>query len=342
MPVVVAYPAFKNKNSNPFQSLLYAEMQALGWEVYDLDSAWSQLRRADILHLHWPDGFVFHPSLVKSTGRFILLVGILKLYRLMGARVIWTVHNLQSHENYHPRLERLVWRSFYRNIDALVVLNRFTQDKVKAKKILRQLPCKVICHGLYQKAGVDKKAVNRNCNEKTLMFFGKLRGYKKIPRLIEVFEELNDPRLSLVIAGACDSQQVGKYLMKKRALDGLTIIDRFIPDEELSSLLNRADYVIIPYHETLNSGVVFLALAHHKTVLAPKTEVISEIQNDFGADRIRLYEPPLNAQRLREMLELNTSFNQGETKPEKLEVVPEKYTWSMIAAQHDDFFKVLL
>lgn len=339
MPVVVAYPAFKNKNSNPFQSLLYAEMQALGWEVYDLDSAWSQFRRADILHLHWPDGFVFHPSLVKSISRFILLIGILKLYRLMGARVIWTVHNLQSHEHYHPRFEKYFWRILYRHLDAWIALNRFTESQIKTTNQLKDLPGQLIRHGLYPKVGKDCKEQIHAKHDKSLLFIGNLRQYKEIPRLVETFEQLHDPGFRLVIAGQCHSPELNKFLKEKEEVERLTIINRFISNDELSELLHASNYVVIPYN-TLNSGIVFLALSYGKPLIAPKTPVLEEIQQDFGMERIRLYSPPLTCKSLKDVLErysIPSSNNQQES-----EKVNANYTWAVIAAQHNIFFESLL
>lgn len=337
MPVIVAYPAFKNRATNPFQSLLYTEMRTLGWEVFDLDAGWRQIGRTDILHLHWPDGFVFHGSLVKTVWRSLLFFAMVIAFRLGGARIVWTIHNFQSHEGFHPRLETWFWRRFHRLLNGWVALNQFAADQVRSMPGLKDLPGRVIRHGLYPrtKPGAVPEMAGRR--EQTLLFFGKLRAYKEIPRLIETFEQWGDPEVGLVIAGQSHSAAMARFLDSKKEVPGLTLINRFIREDELAQLLESSDWVVIPYGKTLNSGVVFLALGYDKKLLAPRTPVLEEIQRDFGPVRIHLYDPPLGLEALRELAACPPSQeeNEGSDAP------TAAYTWPHLAVEHAEFFQAI-
>jgi len=335
MPVIVAYPAFKNRATNPFQALLYTQMQALGWRVFDLGAGWRAIGRTDILHLHWPDGFVFHPSLTKTVGRSLLFLALVTAFRLGGARIIWTIHNLRSHENFHPRLETWFWKRFHRRLDGWIALNQFTAEHVRTIPRLAALPGRVIRHGLYPQVPPGPLPEARGLRARTLLFFGKLRAYKEIPRLIESFERVGDPDLGLVIAGQSHSPSMERFLESKKDVPGLTLIHRFIRDDELARLLETSACVVIPYGKTLNSGVVFMALGHGKPILAPRTPVLEEIQRDFGGGLIHLYEPPFGPQALRDLV--RDIAAREATGPAEATA----YTWPHIAAEHEGFFKTV-
>ena len=69
--------------------------------------------------------------------------------------------------------------------------------------------------------------------------------------------------------------------------DNISLLFKFIPDEELSDLLKISDAVILPYDisSSLNSGTIYLAFSNKKTVVAPliaTLEDISEMDFFFG------------------------------------------------------------
>jgi len=309
-------------------------MQKLGWEVLDFDAALRSGLRADVIHLHWPDGFAFHRSFTKSLIRVGLLLCVLKWYRFRGAKIVWTIHNLRSHERFHPKLEEWFWPQFYRVLDGWIALNHFTEEQVKDIVPMRSLPRAIIPHGLYPAHTNVSTSEPPNRGKSQLLFFGKLRRYKEIPLLLKVFGELEDDSVELVIAGQCHEPQLSNYIREKKP-ERVNVLERFIPDDELGQLICSADAVIVPYYKSLNSGVIFLALAYGKTVIAPATPVCREICDDFGVSQVRLYEPPLSADKLQACLEL--PFRSQEIADDLL----KRYGWPSIAEAHDKFINEL-
>lgn len=334
MAVIVAYPAFKNRHTNPVQALLYTELQELGWKVFDLDVALKKRILPDILHLHWPDGFVFHRSFVKSVFRAFLLLGLLLFYRLTGARIVWTIHNFHSHEGFHPNLEKGFWKIFYRLIHGWIALSDYSQRIGIKEPGLAGNPHAVIRHGLYPVFG---KEVVETRDEPGLrfLFVGKLREYKGIPSLVEAFEALDDPEAQLRIAGECCSPSLREYLESKGGITGLTVSYSHIKEVELARLLRWSNCVVLPYQEFSNSGVALLALSYNRLLLAPQNPVMQELKRDFGERSVFLFESPLNLHNISaHILDFPSRRPSGGS-----ENFPSHYRWPEIAKAHDSFFQ---
>ena len=98
---------------NPYQKQLSGNLQELGLNVrlencrtFFLSTVIRQWK-ADILHFHWLDSFYRAPYTAKSLVRLVLFIMQLYLLRMVGVKIVWTVHNIKSHYECQILLERL-------------------------------------------------------------------------------------------------------------------------------------------------------------------------------------------------------------------------------------------
>lgn len=111
-----------------------------------------------------------------------------------------------------------------------------------------------------------------------ILFIGRLSPYKGVDVLLDamlsVFAEY--PSEKLIIAG----RSINGYEPDQRLVDahgGRTIVlNRYIPNEELVELITTAKFVVCPYVEATQSGVVMTAFALHTPVLATDTGAFAE------------------------------------------------------------------
>jgi len=103
-----------------------------------------------------------------------------------------------------------------------------------------------------------------------ILFFGRLITYKGLNILLEAWGELKnlDSELYLVLAGK------GEELVKipERAI----MINREISDKELVYLIDKCKFVVAPYLEASQSGVIATSFAREKMVVATKVGGIPE------------------------------------------------------------------
>lgn len=99
------------------------------------------------------------------------------------------------------------------------------------------------------------------------LFFGRVRAYKGLDLLRDAFAALRarHPGVTLRVVGEGDIDGCAPGLA---ALPGVTVEPRWVPDDELPSLLGTARAIVLPYREASQSGVLPMALAMGVPVVA--------------------------------------------------------------------------
>ena len=311
---VLAQPAFRRRELNPYNWQLSTSLQAAGVQVCEFTRSEALRGGHDIWHLHWPDTEALFtrgdlPMVIKRSIRLLLL---LQLARTRGTRVVWTVHNLRSHEQRFPRIERWFWRWFVREVDGVICLSRHSVGMVIERfPLLARVPFFVVPHGHYRElypntsTRADARApLGIDPTARVMTFIGQIREYKNLPELITAFRELQDPSLRLLVAGRTTSSRLDELLRGAAAGDPRIRLDlRLIPEDEMQLFLNAADLVVLPYRDVLNSGAALLALSFNRPVLAPDAGALPELQEQVGPAWLKLYRGTLTADSLHTALQ---------------------------------------
>ena len=132
------------------------------------------------------------------------------------------------------------------------------------------------------------------------MFFGQIASNKGLDILFPAMLELHKalPDVKLIVAGR------GKYsfdITPYKDLDYFDIRNTFIPDYELATLIQNSLFVVCPYKDATQSGVVMSAYAFNKPVIATNVGGFPEqvIHKKYG-----LIISPNNVEELTQAMEL--------------------------------------
>jgi glycosyltransferase involved in cell wall biosynthesis len=301
---ILAWPAFKTRGQNPYAYLLYSHMQ--GAEVDEFSIANVITRRYDVWHMHWPEMFLNVEKTVASAAlKTLVVLTLIDFARRRGTKIMWTVHNLASHERRYPRVEKWFWPAFLSRLDGFITLSESGLATARERfPELRNLPGSVVPHGHYRGEYPDDKQTDCRqplgigANAKVALFFGWIRDYKNVPGLISAFRGINDPETVLCIAGR---EFPGSSPSVREVADGDPRIHlhlQHIPAENVQTFFGAADLVVLPYREILNSGTAVLALSFNKPVLVPRKGAMSELQTLVGSNWVRTYEGELRTEEL--------------------------------------------
>ena len=209
----LAWPAYKNLAEQPYNSLLYSHMASAGLQVDEFYPHRLLDKRYAVFHLHWPDSLLNERNALTSLLKARTLLLYLDWARALGLKVIWTVHNLASHEHRYPRLEAWFWKAFLRRVDGYISLSE-TGREVAMERFpqLRDIPGSVVLLGHYRGQYRDeisreqaRKELDLAPDARVMLFIGKVRPYKNVPQLIRTFRQLDDPDAVLLIAGLPNS-----------------------------------------------------------------------------------------------------------------------------------------
>ena len=340
---VAAFPAFRNRERLPYNGLLYDAIGTLGVAVEELTGLRLLLRRYDVVHLHWPERVLDPPSPVRAAIYTAALLTLLRIARLRGARVVWTVHNLGAHDRKHPRLEARLWRGFVPLVEGVIGLSAHGLALAGERyPPLAGLPAAVVPQGSYRAAyppAVPRAAARRElalpAEGPCLLFLGQLRAYKGLPELLTAFRGVGDPAAHLLIAGAPkDAALVGELEALAARDHRVDLRAAFVPAADIPALLGAADLVVLPYRNVLNSAAAILALDFDRPVLVPRQGAMAELAATAGSAWVQTFAGELTAEVLREALEWATA-------PGRPEMAPPQPSWPELAAKTVSFYREL-
>jgi glycosyltransferase involved in cell wall biosynthesis len=268
---------------NPYISNLGNALKRAGYEVHRMPGSAlfllsTSARQATTIHFQWFEALIGSDSRLKMTIKVLAVLLQLKICRFAGKRLVWTVHNISSHESPYPDLELWATRRIAKSVHAIVV----HCESVKSE-VCRQLsigdPDRVHCidHGHYIGIYPDKtnaisarKALNLNSDAFILLFLGNVRPYKGLDELIDAFNELNLDNTLLLIAGRPLNDRY-KEEVQARCNGNRNILFHpvFIDDDHLQTYFHASDVVAFPYKQILASGAAILAMSFGKSCIAP-------------------------------------------------------------------------
>ncbi len=212
---------------------------------------------------------------------------------LARARVPWAliVHDATPHPGDSAAFVRLIQARSMRRAGALVALSRHVAarlagDPASAGKTLLRARLPPFAFGV---APIPPPRAHGGALR--LLCLGRLRAYKGLDLLADALARLG-PRDDLAVRIVGQGPAL-PALARLRALPGVVVERRWVPEAELAALLAWADAVVLPYREASQSGLAPAALAAGRWVLA--TAVGGLPEQLAGAPNGRLCAPEPDA-----------------------------------------------
>ncbi|WP_225977583.1 glycosyltransferase family 4 protein [Nostoc sp. CENA543] len=290
-------------DGNPYQEQLIDNLRKIGLKV-EIQQPFSSSTfffpmvikhwKPDILHLHWVE-----PSCISTNGFLSLLKSVafliqLVILKIIGIKLVWTVHNLKNHDNLNLFLNNLCTKTVIKFADAIITHCEAAQEElIKTFDLKDKNKLFVVPHGNYvewYENKISREAARAELNIKTAetvyLFLGLIRPYKGVPELIETFQKLKSENIRLVIAGKINSQDADlTELIQQKITDDqrINFIPGYIEPEKIQVYMNAADVVVFPYRDILTSGAVMLAMSFGKACIAPRKGCLGEVLDNQGA-----------------------------------------------------------
>lgn len=226
--------------------------------------AWCVENKVDIVHIQWctfsPLDFFYHEKL-----------------RRLGIKVVVTIHDLLpfNQKFYDPFFHKYI----YRKADALISQARTNYDTLVGEFGAEPARVNYIPHGHYMDYAEpatlteSREKLGLPMDRPIILLFGQIKKVKGVDVLLEALPKViqHNPKVLCLIAGKVWKDDFTIY---QNMIDTLGIGQnvrtdiRFIDDSEIKYYFNAADIVALPYRQIYQSGVVLLAYAYEKPVVA--------------------------------------------------------------------------
>lgn len=271
-------------------------------QIAVIEGVWSArwlrdtVRVGDIVHIHWPSFLYFDASSrIRTAAGLVKLYAYLRLAKALGAKVVWTAHNLYPHDGFDRDIHRIGRRIMTSQTDQVCVHGSTAAGLVERELRVPATRIRVAHHGHWlddypnqATRAQSRERLDLPAADFVYLFIGSCWPYKGLESLIEAFACLPPPG-RLLIAGKFVSP---RYLESIRELvrgsPAVELIPTSIPDDQLQIYLNAADCVVLPYRAILTSGTAMLAMSFGRPVVAPNLGGIRDHIDDRSG---LLYDP---------------------------------------------------
>lgn len=290
-----------------------------------------------ILHAQW-----------WSAPLFPVYLTVCACFKLKGKPVIFTVHNVLSHE--HVALYGILSRILFQLGDHFIVHTEPNRQQMKALYHVADSKISVIPHGsldFHRKRGIRREAVRREMGlsheNRVVLAFGAIRPYKGLDVAIEAFSKIvrEVPEARLLIAGRL-WEDWAPYSRRIRALNiqpfVITCLE-YIPSGEVYRYFEAADLCIFPYRRfDSQSGAAAAAVSFRKPMIVSNAGGLPDLVADP-----RCIVPPGNGDALARAV-IGCFKDPGRLAQMKAhaERVAEALSWPRIATETEAVYRRLL
>lgn len=215
------------------------------------------------------------PDVVHLSGSHPWIFPLCLFLKVKRYPVVATVHDVKMHLGEATLVARLTNYVYIRSADHVFVhgvklRNELVNAGIDDEKV-SSIPLGGLLSSTRANAGVEEDGV--------ILFFGRIFPYKGLEYLLDamplILKEL--PYAQLIIAGSGDLAELQQPI--QRSLN-TTVLNEFIPDDQVAELFERAAVVVLPYVEGSQTGVVPIAYSFKKPVVVTNVGSFDEVVED--------------------------------------------------------------
>ncbi len=299
-PIIMAYHPVARMN--PYQSLLYSSswddgvaaipLQRLD-DLGSVEAAGAAVGVPVVLHLHWTSEITRGAASVdEAMAKAAAFDSALSDFQSAGGRIVWTVHNVLPHDCPFPEVEARLRQGLADRADLIHVMARSTMDLVLPYYSLDEEKVVFIPHPSYlgAYAGWMSKRQARyeleiGFNELVWGFIGQVRPNKGLDLLADALDEIAlrrpDGAFRLLLAGQHPDGMPSDTLRRLRQHPWVSAWPTRIDHNDMQTFVRATDVILLPYEQSLNSGMAHLAASMGRPIIAPLVGGMTELLDEL-------------------------------------------------------------
>jgi hypothetical protein len=284
----------RNFGGNSYIKLFCESLERADIRIVDPHESQAKCFKFDVLHLHWPDLYVtlrpFYGAIAIAPTILVYMV----LTKLLGKKIVWTVHDVMPSRVRHPRLLYVYLFCVRALVDAYIFMSPSSETEFKrAFPRARKRPTWHMPHGPYpvpatspQRRAEMRERLSGGTNCLLLGFLGDIRPYKNTEALAYLpHRDAIGREIKIVVAGVADpafDPLETEVPLSRIPLRHLVRIKERLTDHCLVDIIRAVDVVLLPYRRGSNSGFSMLVLSCGQRLLCSALPMFTDLQNRLG------------------------------------------------------------
>ncbi|MAJ68278.1 MAG: glycosyltransferase [Alteromonadaceae bacterium TMED7] len=280
-------------SNNPYQRLFYQYLSTsqninvagFAKEAFVKEHLLRSRNKYTYIHLHWLHVFMDF-STPTGSQEFIDTV---KYAKELGYKIIYTAHNIISHDSQFVENELKARIEFSNLVDIAIAHGEAAKRTLINQIGMDESKIQVMPHGTYgdyygKRVPLPsaRKRLSIPIDSYVFLFFGNIKGYKGVDELLHSFENISQefPNAHLLIAGRVLDLDSSNEIYSKLSNSNITFHEGFIADEEVKYYFSASNVCVLPYRKVLTSGAAMLSISFSTPVIAPDIGVLPEFVDE--------------------------------------------------------------
>jgi len=162
---------------------------------------------------------------------------------------------------------------------------------------------------------------------KTILYFGFVRAYKGLEYLLKALPAvLKQVDVHTLVVGEfwVRESHYRELIQRLNLGQHVTIVNRYVPNEEIGLYFSAADVVVLPYIEATQSGVVQIAYGFAKPVITTNVGGLAEVVRDGETG---LIVPPRNSNALAKAITHYFAQDLGPLFSANIRALNDRFAW---------------
>ena len=246
------------------------------------------------------------------------------VFKLLNKDNYLVIHDGVMHEgerdNFHQKILNLAMKqaSFH------IFLTEYVAHRVHSHLNIIK-PYFIIPHGPIVFGSPKESHIGSNIR---LLVIGRLSPYKGLHIISEIIPLLKSYDCTLTIAGSLSSEM--RPLFEKE--DGIDIIDHYLTEEEINTLLNECDVILMPYTEASQSGIAAMSIGYCKPAIITK---VGGLPEQLSREEAFYMESIDSASLISQISLIKKDKNVYYRKIKNLEAKRQKMSWEKITEEFE-------
>ncbi|RKR07178.1 glycosyltransferase involved in cell wall biosynthesis [Maribacter vaceletii] len=270
---------------------------------------------------------------------------LLKQIKGLKINIIYTAHNVLPHNSGNKY--KVIYKKIYDLVDCIIVHSERTKEDLVNNFNLIEEKIRVVPHGILDFNEADEEKVNMhiakikgdNILDGKVVFstLGYLSKYKGIDFIVDSWKAnfVNNDSICLIVAGSGNYDKLDELYGNDNAI----IINRFLEIEEFVAILRLSNYILLPYREISQSGLLLTALNENKRIIVSNKGGLTD---PFVFGEIGYIMNNLTCKELTRLIYKAIEDIEKEPSKEVWEAIEANYDWVKIGCQTKKIYQSFL
>jgi beta-1,4-mannosyltransferase len=226
--------------------------------------------KTDFIFLKWIEDL---PDKFLGKIQTFIFIFILKFSKARRIKIVWTLHNRDTHYKNNIKFKKLIIRKLAKYADIIIT---HAKDGIAYANELGIDSKKVFFHNHPVKnMWVEKNAVS----EFDILIWGTITPYKGVHHFLEKIKE--NSQLKICIAGKILNPEYKQKILKHQN-QSIKIIDSFLEFDELKKLVANSKYILFTYQDesVLSSGALMDSIGFGANVIGPNIGAFKDLAEE--------------------------------------------------------------